>query len=407
MATRSYRSARWAALDGQGIAPGFSFGKAMTDSEQLAQRNRELAILTTVAAALNGESDLATALGVALDHVSALFGLHSAWVWLLNEASGQPYLAASKDLPPALGAMPELMEGTCYCLDRFCDGHMGGADNINIITCTRLKGLARGTNGLRYHASVPLYAHQRPMGVMNVASADWRALSAEDLRLLYAVGDLVGMAVERAQLFKRSVQLGALEERNRLAREIHDSLAQSLAATALQLDAADAQLEGGAALQARAALQRAIALIQASLDQARRSVLDLRAAPLDGLPLAEVLAQLAAPHGVLVRFSARGAEVPVEGRVAMAIYRIAQEALSNALRHAGANAIGIVLAASLSHVQLAVEDDGQGFDPDRIYPGHFGLIGMRERCQLLGGSMQIASAPGLGTRIECILPNRA
>jgi two-component system NarL family sensor kinase len=129
-------------------------------------------------------------------------------------------VAAAQNLPPALANNPQRMEGDCYCLDTFRAGDLEGAANVNVITCTRLKGLVDGTAGLRAHASVPLYAHGKRLGVLNVVSGDWRELSAEELRLLYTVGDLVGIAIERARLFAASTQIGALEERNRLAREI-------------------------------------------------------------------------------------------------------------------------------------------------------------------------------------------
>ncbi|NTU82138.1 MAG: GAF domain-containing protein, partial [Chloroflexales bacterium] len=226
----------------------------MEDQDSLARRSRELSILNTIAAALNREIDLGRALETALAHVASLCGLRTGWVWLLDEA-GEATLAASRNLPPALAEAPERMCGSCYCLDTFRAGAMGGAANISIITCTRLKGLVEGTEGLRFHASVPLYAHGRPLGVLNVASPDWQSLAPEELRLLYTVGDLLGIAVERARLFGRSAALGALEERNRLARELHDTLAQGLAAITLRLEAADALLEAGApTAQARASV---------------------------------------------------------------------------------------------------------------------------------------------------------
>ncbi|MCZ2099479.1 MAG: histidine kinase [Anaerolineae bacterium] len=121
--------------------------------------------------------------------------------------------------------------------------------------CTRLQGLEVGSDGLRYHASVPLYHHNKRVGVLNVVSADWRELSEDDLRLLNTVGDMLSIAIERAQLFANSIQLGAAEERNRLAREIHDTLAQGLTAIALQLETADALLESGSD-RARGAVTR-------------------------------------------------------------------------------------------------------------------------------------------------------
>lgn len=129
-----------------------------------------------------------------------------------------------------------------------------------------------GTDGLRYHASFPLYAHGKELGVLNVASPDWRELSPEDLRLLYSVGDLLSIAVERARLFACSAHLGAVEERNRLAREIQDTLAQGLSAIALNLETADALLEGEADPErVGRAVRQALALTRASLDEARRS----------------------------------------------------------------------------------------------------------------------------------------
>ncbi|HEY1015843.1 MAG TPA: histidine kinase, partial [Herpetosiphonaceae bacterium] len=264
------------------------------DPNILHRRNRELLILNHIAAALNGSLSLGEALHSTLAQVAELLDLHAGWIWLLREESGEPYLAAAQHLPPALASDPAGMEGWCYCLDTFAEHDQTGAANINVITCSRLRHLIDGTDGLRYHASIPLYAHERKIGVMNVASADWCKLAADDLRLLHTIGDLLGMAVERARLFDRSAAAGAIEERNRLARELHDTLAQGLTAVVLQLETADLLLEMGAPVaKVRERLAQALSLTRANLDEARRSVLDLRAAPLEGRTLAEALAALA------------------------------------------------------------------------------------------------------------------
>src|SRR5512133_3731266 len=177
-----------------------------TEAEQLQRRNRELTILNSIAQALNSSIDLQQALHAVLAQVADLFDLQTGWVWLLDEETGDPNLAAAQNLPPGLIQNPHLMEGTCYCLDTYQAGDLNGAANVNVITCSRLKKLVGGTSGLRYHASIPLYAHSKELGVFNVASTDWRELSAEDLRLLYTVGDMLSIAIERARLFSQSAE---------------------------------------------------------------------------------------------------------------------------------------------------------------------------------------------------------
>jgi two-component system NarL family sensor kinase len=278
---------------------------------------------------------------------------------------------------------------------------------VGIITCTRLKNLMDGTDGLRYHASVPLYHHDRKVGVLNVASTDWRELTDDELRLLNTVGDMLSIAIERAQLFAHSIQLGAVEERNRLAREIHDTLAQSLAGITLQLETADALLEPQPET-ARQAVQKALSLSRASLEEARRSVLDLRAVSLERQSLAEALEALAQQYAtewkLKVRFEAVGGDHPLPVRVEAAIYRMAQEALTNVVRHAEAEHLFVRYVATSEQVELVIEDDGQGFNPDEIPKDRFGLVGMNERTRLLGGSLDICSEPGGGTRLEIRIP---
>ncbi len=383
--------------------------RSESDTEKLKRRNRELSILNTIAEALNREVDLSGALQVSLAQVAHLLDLQAGWIWLLREDTGESYLAATLNLPPALANAPRLMEGSCYCLDTFRAGDLDGAANVNVVTCSRLKALADGTGGLRYHASIPLYAHGKQLGVLNVASPDWRQLSAADLRLLYTVGDLVSIAVERARLFARQAEFGATVERNRLAREIHDTLAQGLAAITMQLETADAMLEANAGPeQARPAVNQALSLARANLEEARRSVLDLRAAPLEGRTLAQALAALAdeesAKGAVPVRFHGTGASRPLPSRVEAGLYRIAQEAVTNALRHAAARAIRIKLLAQPAQVRLVVADDGRGFDASTLPAGRYGLAGISERAHLLGGKLTLQTSPGQGTRLEVVVP---
>jgi two-component system, NarL family, sensor kinase len=380
--------------------------------EDLERRNHELSVLNEIARELNRSVELGEALGFTLSQVAELLGLRTAWIWLIDESSPEPYLAAARNLPPALADDPRRMDGSgyCYCLDTYKKGDLEGAANVNVLTCSRLDGLVDGTGGLRYHASIPLYAGEKKLGVMNVASPEWRGLSPEDLQLLYTIGDLLAIAVERARLFDRSARLGAVEERNRLAREIHDTLAQGLAAAGLQIESAEAFLETGPdTARARAALSRALDLTRLNLDEARRSVLDLRAAPLEGRSLPEALEVLAdrweAETGIAARFAAVNRARPLPPRVEVALYRVCQEALTNVARHAGAGRASVRLVATPEAVRLVVEDDGRGFDPSRVDGDRQGLVGMGERVEMLGGTLDVQSAPGgTGTRIEATVP---
>ncbi len=217
-----------------------------------------------------------------------------------------------------------------------------------------------------------------------------------------------------AERSRRSRELGVAEERNRLAREIHDTLAQGLTALTLQLEMADALLEQDAR-RTRSSIQRALQLARESLQEARRSVLDLRAAPLDGQSLPDALQRLGEAFGLendvecVVRNEGVTERLPA--RLEAGLYRLAQEALTNVAKHAQATTVVVTLARRDDTLSLTVEDDGVGFDPSLPVPagpsGGFGLAGMRERATLLGGELLVHSRPGEGVRLVVRIPERA
>lgn len=388
-----------------------------TEASRLRRGNRELAMLNRIAEALSRSVDLHEAVQTTLSYMADLLGLRTGWVWLLREGTDQSYLAAARNLPPGLANYPRRMEGWCYCLDTFRGGDMAGAANVNIITCTRLQALVADTDGLRYHASIPLYASRgEKLGVLNLASPDWRELAPDDLRLLHTVGNLLSIAIERARLYARSVELGALEERARLARELHDTVAQGLTATALQLESADALLDaihdaGRAEVDVHSAVRRALELTRATLEEVRRSVMDLRAAPLEGQSLAHALRALAKreplPDGAHLRVSITGANYPLPPHLESGIYRIVQEAINNIARHAQARHASVRLTITPQQVRCVIRDDGRGFDPFHTPAHRFGLIGITERARLLGGTLRIQSSPGAGAVVEFTIPLKA
>jgi two-component system NarL family sensor kinase len=155
-------------------------------------------------------------------------------------------------------------------------------------------------------------------------------------------------------------------------------------------------------------LRRALSLTRTNLDEARRSVLDLRAAPLEGRSLPEALKTLVdrweAETGVNTKFKAINGSHPLPPRVEVALYRICQEALTNVARHAGAGRVTVRLLATPDEVRLVVDDDGQGFDPSRVTEERHGIVGMRERADTIGGLLEVESSANGGTRIEVAVP---
>ena len=216
---------------------------------------------------------------------------------------------------------------------------------------------------------------------------------------------------ERRQAEAAERDLAIAEERNRLAREIHDSLAQGLTAIIWQLNAAEGPAEAGGQ-QALDSLDAVRNLAKECLQEARRSVWDLRIGPLKGVTLVEALqleANKVSGVGIETSFDLAGEERVIPAGVEVAVLRICQEALANVQKHASASRVSVTLSFDDARVRLRISDDGIGFDiqiPTHLDKdrGGFGLISMRERAQLLGGELQLSSTIGRGTVVEADLP---
>jgi two-component system, NarL family, sensor kinase len=375
---------------------------------------RELEVLNAVSEALNSSPDVRQALERTLGLVADMLGLRTGWVWLLDQDTRRFYDAAERELPPYLQERVRMAgRRRCWCIDGFRDGELTPT-NIDVIECSRLQPAFRGKSaelaaGLRYHASIPLYFQDKPLGIMNVTGPQWRQLTPEELRLLGTIAYQVGIAIERARLAENATRLARAEERTRIAREIHDTLAQGLTAIALNIEGAINRLQSHPD-QARERLERALAMARENLEEARRSVLDLRSASrLEGKPLAEALAGLArsftSDTGVPVRLqTTRTERLPLE--LESELYRIAQEALTNVRKHAHAGEVELSLRRRGSGVTLTVRDNGRGFarTSQRQNGVSHGLVGMRERAKLLGGRLEVRSAPGSGTQVTAHVP---
>ncbi|HET7718544.1 MAG TPA: sensor histidine kinase, partial [Acidimicrobiales bacterium] len=266
--------------------------------------------------------------------------------------------------------------------------------------------------------SVPMLARGRVVGVLNVHSRAARNYGDQDLALLTHVANLMARAIENARLYgrlaereemlerfaTRTVEAQELERR-RLAGEIHDGISQRLVSLWYHLLAAEDAV--GDADAVRRELGKAKELSTAALDEARAAIMGLRPFVLDDLGLGPGLESLGrSSAGVEVEVEVEPVDLPPH--VEVALYRIAQEALQNVVKHAEATTVLLRLAQSEEGVRLVVTDDGQGFDEDIIAGAEdrhsYGLVGIRERAELIGASLTITSRPGTGTSVEVMVP---
>lgn len=217
------------------------------------------------------------------------------------------------------------------------------------------------------------------------------------------------LAHERRMLLNRVI--GAQEEeRQRIARELHDETGQSLTALGLGLEAATGELRSGAGQGLDERLTGLAHVATEAIEELDRLVLDLRPAQLDHLGLVATLrwyvARVQAQSGVRAHLTVRGESKRLRPELETTLFRIAQEALTNVTRHANAGRVEVVLSFEPDLLSLEVEDDGVGFDAEAtsVAPSSLGLIGMRERAQLMGGAMAVRSRPGEGTQLSVTVP---
>jgi two-component system NarL family sensor kinase len=368
--------------------------------------SRDVRILRAVAEALNGAGSVDQALDATLEQVTRLLGLDTAWIWLVDPQTGQFYSSVARRLPPFLLEPVRMTGRPCWCLTGFRAGELT-AGNIDVMECSRLREAVAAddrarTHGLRYHASIPLYFAGRPLGIMNIAAPAWRKLTRRELDLLATIASQVGVAIERARLAGDTVQVARMEERARLARELHDTLVQRLTAIGLHLDAALASLPDRS--RARADLDRALTLARGGMAEARGSMRQLRSAA--DRSLADTLDTMAraftAATGVRVHVSQSGA-VDLPAADQDELRRIVGEALANVRTHAHATDVTVSYAATPRRLRLEIVDNGRGF-AGRPRAGGFGVQGMRERAHAIGGVLRVISAPGRGTQVRLTIP---
>ena len=367
-------------------------GRVEERTEELRDRNEELIALNALAATLTRSLDPVELLGGAVEAVRVILPVTATAGYTVTD--GVPLLLTTH--PSRLGEAGEQMSaGVAAALQ-------SGALSLRSSAAGRVVALPVATGGRATGALAALV----PLSV---------PLPKRIRILLGAVADQVGLALRTAEFAAEGRELAVLEERTRLAREIHDTLAQQLTGIVLQLEAAEAMHSRRQTERSREFIVAARDQARLALAEARRSVWNLRPMPLEAAGLTAAVALEAERFGgrTGMRISVRNDAVPRHLALApqseVAVFRILQEALANAGRHSNARLVEIDLRTVDGHLQLSVTDDGSGFDTDQSgpaasNPGGYGLMGMRERARLIGAELEVTSEPDEGTRVSVRVP---
>ncbi len=259
----------------------------------------------------------------------------------------------------------------------------------------------------RSELDVPLKVAGRTIGVLNVESERVDAFAEHDVPYLEGLAGQLAQAIENARLAAQARELAAAEERARLARDLHDETIQALVAIARQVDLLALDLDDPP--RARERVEAIHGQVERTLQGVRRLSRNLRPAVLQDLGLVPAIrahAEELAPLGLRVDVRVGGHPSRLPAPVEEAVYRVTQEALSNALRHAAADRATVELDFSPREFVLVVADTGRGFDADRRpAPGEGqGLVGMRDRAARIGAELSVRSRPGRGTTVRLLVP---
>jgi len=255
---------------------------------------------------------------------------------------------------------------------------------------------------------VPIKLGRSILGVLDLINGHGRSFSSMDLFSLWPLADQVGTALENARLHNELRELAVVDERNRIAREIHDTLAQGFAGISMLTETARKALADDRHEEVDDILSRIRILAKEKLSEARRSVQDLRPnitiqENLEALIRAE-LAQLAKDMPIETHFVMTGEEQPVSQMIKLAVLRICQEALHNIQKYAQASRVHVDLTYSPTAVALLVADNGIGFSSPAPNENSFGFSVMRERARQVGGTVLVDSKVGKGTKIRVNIP---
>lgn len=373
-----------------------------TLEQRVADRTRELAALYDVSAVASTPLDLQTTLEQSLARVLVAMQSAVGTIHLLDETAGTLRLAAHQANPPVTVAQIDFLMPPPHLTDWVIQH--GEPLVIPDLSADPQAPQAAPMTNSRAYAGVPMQARRRVLGVLSVVRETGRQFNVEEMALLASIADQVAVAVENVRLHQQAEQSAVMEERARLARELHDSVTQSLYSVTLLADATRDFTTAGEWERVKHYLGRMSETARLALKEMRLLLYELQPPLTEKVGLVEALSHrldaVEGRAGVKVRLLAKewvDLPAPVEEN----LYRIALEALNNILKHAEATTVTVHLCADAAGVDLEVVDNGKGFEPDSVMSrGGMGLLSMRQRVERLNGKLTIQSTPGEGTRVK-------
>jgi PAS domain S-box-containing protein len=391
---------------------------------KISEAHRNLLALNTIATAVSQSLDPDTVLYSAIDKTLEIMNRNTGGILLWDEEKQMLCYRVHN------GLSPEYAQMVCFRPGEGIVGRVAQSGEAILVDDISIEPRAANPSliaeeGLRAFAAVPLRVKDKVLGVLTIASHDARKFSAEDIQLLESIASQIAIAVENAKLHQevqrkdesRGELLGEIfsiqeEERRRIARELHDETSQSLASLAASLEAV-AGILPSAADEARNRLKKVGQVAINVLDEVHKLIYELRPTLLDDLGLVAAARWLAENNlgaaGVTVNFKTAGRARRLPSKLETTLFRVIQEAVSNIARHAHAKNVDIALHFKKRAIVVHIKDDGDGFDVEEAIsskdrPRGLGLLGMKERVELLKGTLSIRSRPDSGTEVDIEIP---
>ncbi|MBP7615847.1 MAG: type IV pili methyl-accepting chemotaxis transducer N-terminal domain-containing protein [Thauera sp.] len=379
-------------------------------TRSLEQKNRELEILYEIVAFLREPSDVDSLCKGFLERVQKTMGASASSARLLDLESRNLCMIVHDGLGEDFLDREEVLAcGECVC----GEAAQGSGSSLTLDVRTATLSVTRDAcmrAGFQTVSATSITASKRALGVFNLYFNHAQSISDADRQLLETLGQQLGIAIENQRLHARERELAVSEERNLLARELHDSIAQGLAFLNLQVQMLERALAEHRSKDVNATVDMLRQGIQESYEDVRELLVHFRTRveqqDLDAA-IASALRRVAEQTGIATDLDVQGDGAPLDPEAETQVLYIVQEALSNVRKHAGASKVSVSVRRGRDGLAVTVRDDGVGFVEGGDAPdgeAHIGLHIMRERAMRIGGQFAVRSSPGRGTEIRLQLP---